>query len=437
MMVRSNVAVWSTVVYDDQGPLRFIRANNGPERGIGHFRMIWDTELQNAVGTTTCGNGEGLPCPVVGRVRHAGNRFNDLPGLPLTARGDVAGPVGGFGWVVEFDAGPPKQIDFEHIEVLPETPMLVSILYPIGTRFTISAHANPRCKESTAFSCTETFRAVDSLDQVRFGPGNEYHVDSLGLVTFRIVQTPHRFIGQPDWFIPSRDDLAVDGPTSALDQFARAGVFLPQHSTSTFYRLLADCEGSGAYCVDSATADQYRTDVCAPGYEQTAYDRCCSIDDISECTFANGSAARLDLTPVQRTPASGSPSPSSSPSGSSVTAGSSAPSGSSPYSGSSSPSGSSLPHSGSSPPSRSSAQSVSPAQSASSSPSGSSPPHSESSPYSGSSPPFGSSAQSGSPAHSVSSSLSGSYSPHSGSSSPFLARQVLLITILLVVCAVL
>lgn len=279
-------------MYDEQGPLRFIRTSNGPERGLGHVRVSWDSALQNQVGSSICGNGNGLPCPVEGYIRHAGSLFDGRLGLPLTARGEVAGPVGGFGWVVEFNAGAPRQIDFENIEVLPETPLLVSIPYPSGTTFTITAHASPWCHENNpTISCTETFKAVDSIDRVRTGPGNEYYVDLDGTVTFRIIQTPHDFVGQPDWFIPSRDEFAVDGSGPALDHFARAGVFLPRHSHFAFFRLVADCEGTGTYC--SGTSAPYRSNVCAPGYEQTAYDKCCSIDDISQCTFANGVSSFL------------------------------------------------------------------------------------------------------------------------------------------------
>lgn len=217
-------------------------------------------------------------------MRHKGMPGN---GLPVTAVGDIVGPVGGYGWVLELDRGPPRNIRFEQIEVLPETPMLLSIPYPPGTSFTITAHGAPWCwTAGDTYSCSETFQEVNSLDQVRNGPGNQYYVDSNNVVTFRIVQTPQTFVGRPEWFIPSRNDPGRDGLGYAVERVERENVYLPRLTYGPYYTLEANCGGSGAYC--SGNAINSNPDPCPSGFSIQAYDRCCSDVNPLSCMFANG-----------------------------------------------------------------------------------------------------------------------------------------------------
>lgn len=271
-------------MFDPQGPLRFIRSNNGPQRGMGHFRMLWDANLQNQVGNSVCGNGGNQPCPIIGTVRHKG-----MPGtgLPLTAVGDVVGPVGGFGWILELNQGSPRNIRFETIEVLPETILLLSLPYPPETTFRIAAHAAPWCSTTNvAYSCVQYYEQVDSINQVRDGPGNQYHVDSNGVVTFRIVQTPKNFVGRPEWFIPTRDDPGVGGRGFAVERVERSGVYLPRATYGPFLSLEATCGGSGSYC--SGTVAPYNPNPCPSGFTIQAYDRCCFSTNPSSCIYSNG-----------------------------------------------------------------------------------------------------------------------------------------------------
>ena len=255
--------------------------------------MMWDNALESQIGNSICGNGGGQPCLSLGRVRHAGHKFSGTPSTTtnfLTARGELAGPVGGYGWIIEFDSAVPRVIKFVEIEVLPDTPMLVRIPYPAGTTFKITAHAAPWCSENADYTCREEFEQVATVEQVRSGPGNQYCVDN-GAVVFRLVMTPQEFIGRPEWFIPSKTDPGRNG-YFALDRTERDGLYLPTSWYGLDFTLEATCSGSDTtYC--SGTPAPYDPDVCPAGYEQVAYDYCCSTSDSSQCQSANGSAVEF------------------------------------------------------------------------------------------------------------------------------------------------
>ena len=282
-------SVEDSAVVDEQGPLTFIRQNNGPERGVAHFHLEWDDALHSQVGGSICGNGNGAPCPAVGYIRHMGPRFSSDPGLPVTANADIAGLAGGFGWYLSLLNGAPRQMSFSLIEVAPDTPLLLSIAYPIGTSFSVTAHA-AWCWEDSEFSCTESFQSVSSREEVRRSEGNVYHVSPDGVLTFRIVQTPQQFVGNPNWFLPSWSDLDRDGEGWALQRFERKGVRLPLLEYGPYLEISASCGGSGAYCAGNIEPTVLSTvdAVCPPGYVQTSYDQCCMG---SNCVFANGQSS--------------------------------------------------------------------------------------------------------------------------------------------------
>lgn len=249
--------------------------------------MKWDDSLHNQVGGSQCGNGPGIPCDYVGYMKHVGDFFGSDLGLPVTANADVVGPVGGFAWKLELDGGAPKSLRFEQIEVDPATPLLLSIAYPIGTSFTIVAHA-AYCSDSEFYSCEETFTQVSTIAEVRASMGNTYHVDSNGVVTFRIIQTPKTYVGNPDWSIPQWDDVGKWGNGYAIDRFERDGVRLPIMAYGPWLTLDADCSG-GVYC--SSTPATYEPTVCSPGYTQTGYDTCTSTSNPSMKEYADGSTS--------------------------------------------------------------------------------------------------------------------------------------------------
>jgi hypothetical protein len=255
--------------------------------------MSWDSSVHNQVGGggAFCGNGNQRPCPPLGYLRHAGKRFSNAVGLKagmaVTARGEVVGPVGGYAWILELDGGAPRNLRLDDVEVLPETPMIISIAYPVGTTVNITVHAPTWCwKGSAQFSCAQSFTEAASLPQVRSGPGNQYFMDSNGVLTFRVAQLPQGYIGRPNWFIPSRTDLDTSGKAFATARFERSGVYLPKASYAS-YHIDAICPGSGPYC--SGTPVVFDPDVCPSGFEQKAYDYCCSKTNPSNCVYAGGS----------------------------------------------------------------------------------------------------------------------------------------------------
>ena len=85
------------VVMDEQGPLSFIKKNNGPTRGLGHIRLEWDSDLHGQVGDSdNCRNGgSGITqdCPAIGYIRHLGSRFANDPGLPITIQPEIVGKI--------------------------------------------------------------------------------------------------------------------------------------------------------------------------------------------------------------------------------------------------------------------------------------------------------------------------------------------------------
>jgi len=282
----SDAGLWwtvdSEVVHDPQGPLKFIKQNNGPERNIGHFKMYFDNSKHNQVGGSLCGNGNLAPCLALGYMKHLGSLFNSDKGLPVTANADVVGPTGGFGWLLKLNNGAPHTLKLDFIEVSPDSPLMLSIAYPPGTGFTITANA-AWCSPSQKYSCKETFSAVSSIEKVRNSLGNTYHVDSNGLLTVRIIQTPQSFVGDPNWLLPDNNTPGKWGNWYALDRFSRNGVFLPRMAYGPWLDIQANCQRSGAYCAKKP--NDISIDVCPQGYTQTAYDKCCNP---TTCLYADG-----------------------------------------------------------------------------------------------------------------------------------------------------
>lgn len=246
--------------------------------------MFWDEAVHSEVGYATCGNGNQAPCQTLGYIRHAGKKFSGAnSGNPVTARGEIVGAVGGYGWILEFDGGAPKEITFKDVEVLPETPLIMSIAYPLGTKFNITVRAADWCYGTATVKCSETFTLAPSLQQVRSGAGNQYYVDGAGVVTFRIAQHSVSHIGRPNWYIPSRTDLDLNSKVFAVSRFERSGVYLPVSSYGPSLTVKASCTGSGAFC--SAKPGKYDPNVCSNGYQQLAYDYCCKTAD--DCEYAS------------------------------------------------------------------------------------------------------------------------------------------------------
>jgi hypothetical protein len=278
-------------VFDPQAPLWFYKLNSGPQRGLGSFRLDWDDALRATVDVTQCGNGQNIPCPTLGYIKHLGEMFDGDLGLPVTANADIVGPVGGFGWKFELDAGAPKSLRFTFVEVDPGSPMIFSIAYPPQTSFTIVA-STQYCNANVSpdYTCSETFHQVDSVQLVRQSLGNTYHVDANGLLTIRLIQTPKTYIGRPEFFLPDYTDVGRGGVGFALNRFEREGIRLPKFDWGTYLTVEANCTSvDGVYCSDVPIF--VTSSVCEAGFVQVAYDACVSG---SQKMFADGSKITLE-----------------------------------------------------------------------------------------------------------------------------------------------
>ena len=294
------------VVMDTEGPLTFIKVNNGPERGAGHLRFRFDDSLHDSVGVSACmnglkgtaGNNTHSLCPTIGRIRHMGTMFdlnNDASGgLPITPNTEVAGPVGGFGWMMELASGSPKSLTIGQIELDPSTPLVLALPYPAGTTFTVTANARSSCNPSSIISCTEEFTAVDSLAKVRFSQGNVYFFDTVtNLLHIRVIQAPNSYVGDtlytstPTWRLWTLDDPdARGGSQYALDRYTFNGVTLIDSSSNFNLKIDASCneeDPSSLYCPMPQGYSVQSIELCPTGYEQTAYDKCCLSADPTIC----------------------------------------------------------------------------------------------------------------------------------------------------------
>ena len=295
----------SNVVNDPEAPLSFIKVNDGLERGLGHIRLRWKDEIHNSVGKSglkacttddnwqncgSCLNGQkvddtGNPyCPVLGRIRHIGSKFDlsqdPTGGLPITANAEVAGPVGGFAWLLQLQDGPPKNLKIDNIEVDSKTPLILAIPYESETSFSITAYAAYCSGEE----CTETFFAVSSVAHVRASQGNTYYYDEVkNLLYVRIIQTPQTYV--TDWHLWNLDDPNMSGGprTHAVDRFTFSGVTLPSFAYGPYLEIIADCS-VGTVLGHCATVPNFvEPEVCPSPYIQVSYDKCCLSEGSSDC----------------------------------------------------------------------------------------------------------------------------------------------------------
>ena len=174
---------------EPQRPLYFIRKNDGPKRALAHVQFHWDDSLHDLIGHVGayCYQ-KAENCPEQGVLRHLGNRFTPDPndystwGLPITPVGKVTGFSGGYGWLLEFNRyGAPKDLTLERMEIDPDSVLMLTIKYPRGTTFTITA-STKFCVESSGYLCNEVFEQTNDIDEVR-RTGNKYYVHPNGLLT--------------------------------------------------------------------------------------------------------------------------------------------------------------------------------------------------------------------------------------------------------------
>lgn len=282
-------------ILDSQGPVVFVQEANGPARGLAHVRFEWDDALHSTVGSSDCVNGrlagQGPFCLPHGYVRHLGEMFANEAGLPVTAQPEVVGLAGGFGWLLTLNEGAPKELKIMQMEVLPSTPLLLSLQYPFGTSVSVTAKAVSWCYESCTNSCEEPFTEVASVENVRTSDGNVYHYDSdTGFLTLRVIMFPETSTGEPEWKLYDFDDIRSNGGGYALKRYSRKGVLLPLSAFDQAHiSIVADCNTggtNGAYCSQSTENNVNLDNVCTtPGFIQVSYDRCCDPNDSSSCEY--------------------------------------------------------------------------------------------------------------------------------------------------------
>jgi hypothetical protein len=257
-------------------------------------RVEWDKTLHDTVGTADCLNGREAGqapfCSPKGYIRHLGGKFASNNGLSVTAQPEIVGLVGGYGWLFRLNEGAPKELKIREIEVMPDTPLLFSVQYPVGVNVSIKARAASWCWESCTVSCVETFKEVATVNDVRRSDGNVFHHNrSTGLVTIRITMFPLDYTGLPKWKLYNFNDTDTDGKY-ALNRFERKGVLLPRGAYSEAYiSVLADCSTGGtnnAFCTGTRPTNvNFDSSICSPGYVQVSYDRCCLSATSTTCEY--------------------------------------------------------------------------------------------------------------------------------------------------------
>jgi hypothetical protein len=259
--------------YSAEGPM--VHCNAAPadrptgSRAISSFFMQYKPNQRNDVGGAICDR--NVRCLPEGSVRHWGY----AGALPLTRNSQVTGPSGGFGWHIRFNAGAPKKLQFTEIQQLAKSTLLLSIAYPPGVRFSITARAASWCRASSSRTCQHAFRRVGSIDEVRRSLGDTYFVDGAGILYLRLVQPLDGATGTPSWQLH-------EWPRPP---FTRAGLSIPTRSSSYEHiEIATDCAGSGYFCSGAVTSALPKP--CAPGWRLTAYDRCCS--DAGVCVGPEG-----------------------------------------------------------------------------------------------------------------------------------------------------
>lgn len=268
------------------------------------MRLEWDQALHKTAGKSDCVNGReansGPYCLPHGYMRHLGNKFSNLTGLPVTAQPEIAGLAGGYGWLLKLNSGAPKVLNITEVEVMPDTPLLLSVQYPLQTNVTVTAKA-AWCDASCSKSCEERFTEVASIKDVRGSNGNVFHHNrSTGLLTIRVIMFPLRYTGLPDWKLYNFND--VEDGEYALDRFERKGVLLPRAAYSAQnISIVANCAPGGpnnAYCAQTRSNADVDTAVCSPGFVQVSYDRCCQSATSTICEYPYSTTAAPTAAPT-------------------------------------------------------------------------------------------------------------------------------------------
>mmetsp|Transcript_34775 Transcript_34775/g.49368 ORF Transcript_34775/g.49368 Transcript_34775/m.49368 type:complete len:153 (+) Transcript_34775:142-600(+) len=132
---------------------------------------------------------------------------------------------------VELNQGLSKTLKIEVIPVRPETPMLLSVVYPKSTSCVItinSAWWTPQPQ----YSCQKQYTQINAVDEVRYPEGI--------VITFKMefLRSGNRHILL---VILSGSSQGKWDQGDALPRFERAGVLLPKISYGPFLEIQASC----------------------------------------------------------------------------------------------------------------------------------------------------------------------------------------------------
>ena len=242
----------------------------GGIREAGSIVLRHNETLTKQVGTTICGNGNGLPCPAIGFATHVG-RGGSNGSLVLTGNGRITGPTGGIGWYVKLDAGAPTHATIREVQVSPHSPLLLVLPYPSNTVFRVFAKASKWCNPKW-YLCAHNFTSTNSITDVR-SSSDRYYFDGSYLY-IRIVQQPDSSLGRNTW--------RGVAPIGDLPTFERSGIRMLRPSDHYQLEIYASCPNTqydAMYCqlpTSAATAP----DLCANGLETLngirTYDKCAS-----------------------------------------------------------------------------------------------------------------------------------------------------------------
>jgi hypothetical protein len=286
-------------IYQSEGPMVQCDAQPADRpagmRAVASFFMQWKPNQRADSGSKAGKCDRNMPCRPEGSIRHWGY----AGAFPVTRNSQITGPSGGFGWHISFDAGAPKMLQFTEIQNFKASPLLLSIAYPPGVGFTITARGPPWCQTSQYRSCEHEYHRVGSTEEVRNSLGDAYYVDNKGILYVRLVQPLDGATGLPDWEHhewPNRP-------------FMRAGLAVPTKS-SNFERIeiLSNCAPSATnsyFCAGSVASAPPRP--CASGWRLTAYDRCCS--DAGVCVGPEGAPSPPPRPPPPPPPSPAPPPP--------------------------------------------------------------------------------------------------------------------------------
>jgi len=167
------------------------------------------------------------------------------------------------------------RLRIQRLQVRYDTTLLLSLAYPSGTSFEVTAYAPAWCNPASGHTCQEPFGQVESVQAVRESQGNVYHFDGT-LLYVRLVQPPNSYTGSPEWTVEAQP----------LPPFERDGISLQRFSHHSELVISASCSPSAAnaaYCAEAPSSTAAVPQPCAAGSAATSYDLCCPIEGGSSC----------------------------------------------------------------------------------------------------------------------------------------------------------